>query len=264
MSDDRHILRVEDLKIYFGSGVDEVRAVDGVSFNLNRGEIVALVGESGSGKSLSALALTRITPRAALIKGGRVLFKDLDLMQCNEDELRMYRGRRISYIFQEPMSSFNPVFTIGAQIKEALYIHKREAASSEEVTALLEKVQLPPQHMHKYPHEMSGGQLQRCMIAMALASSPDILVADEPTTALDVTIQREILELIVKLCKEEQLSILMITHNFGVVSAVADRVYVLRRGVVVEEGVKEQVLYNPRDAYTKKLLGAVPQLPKKD
>ena len=225
---------------------------------------MALVGESGSGKSLSALALTGITPRAALIKGGRVLFKDMDLMQYTEDELRMYRGRHISYIFQEPMSSFNPVFTIGEQIKEVLMIHKRSAASSEEVGSLLDKVQLPPQLMHKYPHEMSGGQLQRCMIAMALASAPDLLVADEPTTALDVTIQREILELIVKLCREEQLSILMITHNFGVVSAVADRVYVLRKGVVVEEGVKEQVLYSPKDAHTKKLLRAVPQLPKKD
>ena len=262
MSENREILRVEDLKIYFGSGDDEVRAVDGVSFHINRGEIVALVGESGSGKSLSALALTRITPRAALLKGGRVLFKDMDLMQHTEDELRMYRGRHISYIFQEPMSSFNPVFTIGEQIKEVLMIHKRSAASSEEVGSLLDKVLLSPQLMHKFPHEMSGGPFQRCMIALALASAPDLLVADEPTTALDVTIQREILELIVKLCREEQLSILMITHNFGVVSAVADRVYVLRKGVVVEEGVKEQVLYSPKDAYTKKLLRAVPQLPK--
>lgn len=258
MSD--YILDVRNLSIHFGSGEYLIKAVDDVSFRIAHGETVAVVGESGSGKSISALALTRLVPRAARYEGGQILFHGEDLLQLSPPALRRIRGRRISYIFQEPMVSFNPVFTIGWQIKEALALHRKDLNRREEVARLLDLVHLPPRMAKAYPHQMSGGQLQRCMIAMALACSPDLLVADEPTTALDVTVQRGILNLIAELSEKVGLSVLMITHNFGIVGDLADRVYVMQTGKVVEEGTTKNILYNPQHVYTKKLMAAVPRL----
>lgn len=254
------LLAVDNLAIHFGSGAGCVRAVDGISFHIDSGETVALVGESGSGKSMSALAVTKITPRAAQYRGGRILLDGMDVLPLSERELCKIRGGRIAYIFQEPMSSFNPVCTIEYQIKESLRLHRSKSPSTQEVIELLDKVQLPARLRKSYPHEMSGGQLQRCMIAMALACSPDLLIADEPTTALDVTVQRDVLKLIGMLTKEENLSVLLITHNFGIVSDLADRIYVMQQGKIVESGNTQDVLQIPQHPYTQSLLKAVPRL----
>ncbi|MDF7798213.1 ABC transporter ATP-binding protein [Pontiellaceae bacterium B1224] len=264
MSKSDNILEVKKLQIHFGHGDDAVRAVDGVSFHVARGETLALVGESGSGKSISALALTKLTPRAAIYAGGQVLFNQTDMLLLSERDLRAIRGSQISYIFQEPMSSFNPVFTIGWQIEEALKLHRKGVDRKAEVERLLKLVHLPQRMAVAYPHEMSGGQLQRCMIAMALACDPELLVADEPTTALDVTVQREILNLLAELSRKVNLSVLMITHNFGIVSDLADRVCVMKKGRIVEEGETRQVLDDPQHDYTKQLMAAVPRLRPKE
>lgn len=260
MTELNNILEVKDLSVHFGRGSDSVKAVDGVSFTVGRGETVALVGESGSGKSISALSVTKLTPRAAAYAGGQILFNGTDMLNRSERELRSIRGSQVSYIFQEPMVSFNPVFTIGWQIEEALKLHRKELNRKDEVERLLDLVHLPARLADAYPHQMSGGQLQRCMIAMALACSPELLIADEPTTALDVTVQREILNLLSELSGKVGLSVLMITHNFGIVSDLADRVYVMQKGKVVEEGTTKQVLYDPQHEYTKQLMAAVPRL----
>lgn len=264
MTDSKPIIDVKDLRIHFGRGDDMVKAVDGVSFSIAHGETLALVGESGSGKSISALSLTKLTPRQAIFAGGEVLFGGKDMLKLPDSELRNIRGRQISYIFQEPMVSFNPVFTIGWQIEEALKLHRKDMDRKAEVECLLDLVHLPDRLARAYPHQMSGGQLQRCMIAMALACSPELLIADEPTTALDVTVQREILNLLKELSDKVGLSTLMITHNLGIVSDLADRVCVMQKGKIVEEGATRQVLDHPQHDYTKQLMAAVPRLnPKK-
>ncbi len=264
MTDSKSIIEVKDLRVHFGRGDDCVKAVDGVSFSILHGETLALVGESGSGKSISALSLTKLAPRQATYAGGEVMFGGQDMLTLQDSELRNIRGSQISYIFQEPMVSFNPVFTIGWQIEEALKLHRKEVDRKAEVARLLDLVHLPARLTRAFPHEMSGGQLQRCMIAMALACSPELLVADEPTTALDVTVQREILNLLKELSEKVGLSILMITHNLGIVSDLADRVCVMQKGKIVEEGETRQVLDAPQHAYTKQLMAAVPRLrPKK-
>jgi len=255
-----HILEVKDLHVHFGRGDELVKAVDGITFSVARGETVALVGESGSGKSISALSLTKLAPRAAVYAGGQVLFNGRNMLGLSDQELRTIRGSQVSYIFQEPMVSFNPVFTIGWQIEEALRLHRKDIDRKAEVVRLLDLVHLPERLSSAYPHEMSGGQLQRCMIAMALACSPELLVADEPTTALDVTVQREILNLLAELSEKVDLSVLMITHNFGIVADLADRVYVMQKGKIVEEGATDTVLYKPQHDYTKQLMAAVPRL----
>ncbi len=260
MMDSNPILKVSNLNIHFGSGDDLVKAVDGISFTVGRGETVALVGESGSGKSISSLALTKLAPRAAKYVAGEIHFNGQEMLSLSDRELRQIRGSQISYIFQEPMSSLNPVFTVGWQIKEAIGLHQKGVDRKSEIIRLLDVVHLPQRLATAYPHEMSGGQLQRCMIAMALACSPDLLVADEPTTALDVTVQREILNLLAELSEKVDLSILMITHNFGIVSDLADRVYVMQKGRIVEEGTTHKVLYEPQHEYTKQLMAAVPRL----
>ena len=260
MTDTDNILEVQNLSVHFGRDEDLVKAVDEVSFAVGRGETVALVGESGSGKSISALSLTKLAPRAATYAGGQVFFNNEDMLALSDPELRKIRGSQISYIFQEPMVSFNPVFTIGWQIEEAIKLHRKDLDRKAEVERLLDLVHLPGRSVAAYPHQMSGGQLQRCMIAMALACSPELLVADEPTTALDVTVQREILNLLSELSEKVGLSILMITHNFGIVSDLAERVYVMQKGKVVEEGTTRQVLYDPQHEYTKQLMAAVPRL----
>ena len=257
------ILEVKDLSVHFGRGDEVVKAVDGVSFTVGRGETLALVGESGSGKSISALSLTKLAPRTATYAGGQVLFNGTDMLGLGDRALREIRGSQISYIFQEPMVSFNPVFTIGWQIEEALKLHRDDVDRKAEIERLLDLVHLPDRLAGAYPHQMSGGQLQRCMIAMALACSPELLVADEPTTALDVTVQREILNLLKELSEKVGLSTLMITHNLGIVSDLADRVCVMQKGKIVEEGATRQVLDAPQHDYTKQLMAAVPRLTSK-
>lgn len=260
MTDTDNILEVDNLSVHFGSGDGLVKAVDGISFTVGRGETVALVGESGSGKSISAASLTKLAPRASNYAGGSIRFEGHEMLSLSDRELRKIRGSQISYIFQEPMVSLNPVFTVGWQIEEAIKLHQKGIDRKAEVKRLLELVHLPDRLATAYPHQMSGGQLQRCVIAMALACSPELLVADEPTTALDVTVQREILNLLSELSEKVGLSILMITHNFGIVADLADRVYVMQKGRIVEEGTTKQVLYVPKHEYTKQLMAAVPRL----
>ncbi|NOU36938.1 MAG: ABC transporter ATP-binding protein [Kiritimatiellaceae bacterium] len=263
--DDKPLVDVQGLEVHFGSVANPVRAADGVSFQIFSGEIVALVGESGSGKSISALALANLVPEpAGRIVGGSVNFQDLDVLTLNKSELRKLRGARIAYIFQEPATSLNPVYTVGWQIGEAIRLHRKGVKVKAEVEKLLTDVGLPDpaRTARSYPHELSGGMQQRAMIAMALACNPDLLVADEPTTALDVTVQKQILELLVGLREKRGLSILLITHNLGIVANVADRVYVMNNGKIVESGETKTVLRTPQHEYTQKLLKAVPRLHK--
>lgn len=255
------------LEVHFGSITNPVRAVNGVNFQIFPREIVALVGESGSGKSISALSLARLVPEpAGRIVSGKIIFQGLETLTLKPSELRKLRGARIAYIFQEPATSLNPVYTIGWQIGEAIRLHRKGVNVKAEVEKLLADVGLPdPARTAKaYPHELSGGMQQRAMIAMALACNPELLVADEPTTALDVTVQKQILDLLVELREKRGLSILLITHNLGIVANIADRVYVMNNGRIVESGVTKTVLRTPQHDYTKKLLKAVPRLHKTD
>ena len=268
------LLDVQGLEVHFGPKSDPVRVVDQVDFQIFSGEIVALVGESGSGKSISALSLAQLVPHpAGRIEGGRITLNlpssegsekinSLDVLNLNDSDLRKIRGDKISYIFQEPATSLNPVFTVGWQIGEAIRLHRKGMKVKVEVQRLLSAVGLPdPKRTAKaYPHELSGGMQQRAMIAMALACDPVLLVADEPTTALDVTVQKQILELLVTLREERGLSILLITHNLGIVADLADRVYVMTHGTIVEFGETKTVLRTPQHEYTQKLLKAVPRL----
>jgi ABC-type dipeptide/oligopeptide/nickel transport system ATPase component len=257
------LVRVENLQVHFGPAADPVRAVDGIDFKIFPGEIVALVGESGSGKSISALALAKLVPEpAGRITGGSVQFRDVEIFKLRPSRLRKLRGARIAYIFQEPATSLNPVFTVGWQIAEAIRLHRKGVRVKAEVEKLLADVGLPDpaRAAAAYPYELSGGMQQRAMIAMALACNPDLLVADEPTTALDVTVQKQILELLMDLRAARGLSILLITHNLGIVADMADRVYVMTNGKIVESGETKTVLRTPQHEYTRKLLAAVPRL----
>ena len=257
------LIEVEDLQVHFGSSGAPIRAVDGVSFSMAEGETVALVGESGCGKSMTCLSLARLVPAPpARYPGGRVLYRGADVLEMSEKELRELRGNEISYVFQEPTSSMNPVFRIGFQIAEAIKMHRPGIDIQREVQRLLERVGIPdPQSRARaYPHELSGGMLQRVMMAMALACRPRLLVADEPTTALDVTIQAQILELLVDLQSELGMAVLLITHNLGLVADVAHRVNVMYAGRIVESGAVEDVLSSPKHPYTQALLSAVPRL----
>ena len=257
------LIEVEDLQVHFGSPKAPVRAVDGASFSVAEGETVALVGESGCGKSVTCLSLARLVPTPpARYPGGRVLYRGSNVLEMSEKELRQLRGNEISYVFQEPTSSMNPVFRIGSQIAEAIKMHRPGMLIEQEVQRLLELVGIPDprSRMRAYPHELSGGMLQRVMMAMALACQPRLLVADEPTTALDVTIQAQILELLVDLQRELGMAVLLITHNLGLVADVAHRVNVMYAGRIVESGAVEDVLSSPKHPYTQALLGAVPRL----
>lgn len=264
---DERLLSVRDLRISFRQAGQEVRAVDGVSLDIRRGETVALVGESGSGKSVTALALTRLLPSPpAHYDSGSILFEGRDVLAMRPSELRSIRGSGIAYIFQEPGAALNPVFTIGFQIGEAVRLHQphiRDVRS--EIVRLLELVgiQYPQLRINDYPHQLSGGMQQRVMIAMALACRPQLLVADEPTTALDVTIQKQVIDLMRRLKDEFNMTTLLITHNFGIVHGFADRVVVMLRGKVVETGSTEEVLRRPRHPYTRALIDCVPRLGKK-
>lgn len=261
---DQAILRVRDLQVTFGSGERRVVAVDGVSFDLKSGETLALVGESGSGKSVTALSILRLVPIPPAQYGrGEILLHSADILQMSPQELRAVRGDRIAIVFQEPMSSLNPLHTIEKQIAEILVVHKKlaPAACRERVLELLEHVGIPDaeRRLNAYPHELSGGQRQRVMIAMALANEPEIMIADEPTTALDVTVQAQILALLKKLQRETGMALLLITHDLGVVRKVADRVCVMTEGKIVETGKAADVFDSPRHEYTKRLLDAEPK-----
>lgn len=258
-----NLLEVDDLRVVFDASGSPARAVDGVSFTIRPGETVALVGESGCGKSVTALALARLVPSPpGVITGGRILFENRDVFQMSDAELRRLRGARIAYVFQEPGASLNPVFHVGWQIAEVLRLHQPGTQVRDEVVRLLKLVGLsaPERQVEAYPHELSGGMQQRVMIAMALACRPALLVADEPTTALDVTIQAQIMELLVSLQKELGMAMLLITHNLGLVAGVACRIDVMYAGQIVESGPTEQVLAHPRHPYTRGLLEAVPSL----
>ena len=253
----KEILKIENLSVSFGNN----DAVKNVSFGINKGETVALVGESGSGKSITALATVNLIDQAANISGS-VKYCEKEIINSNSKDLRKIRGNDISFIFQEPMTSLNPLHTIERQLSESLKLHQglKGPKVLEKILDLLAKVGIDEAHKRvtNYPHQLSGGQRQRIMIAMALANKPDLLIADEPTTALDVTIQAQILELLAKIQKSEGMGMLFITHDLSVVRRIADRVCVMKGGEIVEEGVTNEIFESPKHAYTKKLLNAEP------
>ncbi|HEX2201214.1 MAG TPA: ABC transporter ATP-binding protein, partial [Gammaproteobacteria bacterium] len=257
------LLEVEDLSTYLGQGDTAVRAVDGLDFSIYRGETFVLLGESGCGKSMTALSLMRLLPPSGRIIAGRVRLDGCDLLKLPEAAMRAIRGGRIAMIFQEPQSSLNPVLTIGTQIGEALACHKglKGAAQRARVLELLDAVGIPDRtrRYHEYPHQLSGGMKQRVMIAMALAGEPDLLIADEPTTALDVTIQAQVLELLRQLQQELGMAILLITHDLGVVAQMADRVGVMYAGHIVEQRDRAPFFKAPAHPYSRKLFDSLPE-----
>ncbi len=259
------ILDIRDLRTHFFSHKGVARAVDGVSFSINKGEVLGVVGESGCGKSVTAQSVMQIVPNPpGRVVGGEILFHGENLLDLSLEEMRHIRGNRIAMIFQEPMSSLNPVFTVGDQISEMFTLHKglskKEALSAS--VEMLERVQIPSpeKRVHEYPHQLSGGMRQRAMIAMALACDPEILIADEPTTALDVTVQAQILDLMIGLKEDFGTAVQMITHDLGVIAEMADRVVVMYAGRVVEEADTVELFKNTLHPYTKGLLDSIPVL----
>ena len=263
-----HLLEVKNLHTHFPTRAGLVRAVDGVSFFIDRGELLGLVGESGCGKSMTALSVMRLIAPPGKIVGGEIVFDGRDLLKLSNREMRDIRGNDIAMIFQDPMTSLNPVFTVGEQIAEALRLHRglsRKEARKAAVAAMREvAIPDPELRVDDYPHQLSGGMRQRIMIAMALACDPELLIADEPTTALDVTIQAQILELLNNLRKTHDLAVLLITHDLGVVAEVADRVAVMYTGKIVEESPVDELFAQPKHPYTEGLLRSVPKLTMKD
>lgn len=259
-----NILSVVDLNTSFRTDRGEVMAVNGVSFNLDRGKILGIVGESGSGKSVTAYSIMQILEKNGSIKKGQVLYKGQDITKFSEKQMREFRGKCCSIIFQDPMTSLNPVFTIGNQLKEAIELHtdrKGKVAMNRAIEMLtLVGVNEPEKRVKQYPYELSGGMRQRVMIAMALACEPDILIADEPTTALDVTIQAQILELMQSLQKKLGMAIIMVTHDLGVIADMCDEIIVMYGGRVCERGTAEDIFYRPAHEYTKGLLKSIPSV----
>lgn len=268
MTDNHNLLLVQNLKVYFRSNEECARAVDGVSFEVRHNETVCIVGESGSGKTVSALSILGliVTPPGEII-GGKILFLKQNLLELDEKDMQKIRGNRIAMVFQEPLTSLNPVFTIGDQLGEAIRIHKTISTDAlrQKCIQLLRDVGVPSpkQRLEDYPHQLSGGLRQRVMIAMALACDPDLVIADEPTTALDVTVQAQILQLFRSIQKKQSMSILYITHDLGVVAGIADWVYVMYAGIIVEQGNTDHIFYNPRHPYTQGLLASLPSLSKR-
>ena len=258
------LLEIKDLAIHFAMETGTIEAVRGISFSLEKGETLAIVGESGSGKSVTGLGLTRLLPEPpAVYKSGEILLEGRDVLKMSPRELRDIRGNKIAYVFQEPSTSLNPVFTIRNQIAEAIQLHRPEIRDVDrEVVKYLDLVGIvnAEQRMNDYPHQLSGGMQQRAMIAMALSCEPDVLVADEPTTALDVTIQAQIIDQLRELKQRLHMAIILITHNFGIISGIADRVAVMFRGKIVEYGETQTVLANPQHPYTRALIECIPQL----
>jgi len=268
MNDNRLLLRVNDLRVYFHGPETVAKAVDGVSFDVHNGECVCIVGESGCGKTVTALAILGLVPiPPGKIHGGNIFFDGQDLLKLNDEQLRHIRGKRIGMVFQEPLTALNPVFTIGDQIAEVIGSH--EKLEKDEIRArcatLLQDVGIgsPHERLNDYPHQLSGGQRQRVMIAMALACNPDLMIADEPTTALDVTVQAQILALLDSLRKARSMSVLYITHDLGVVGSIAERIFVMYEGPVVEHGDASTVINDPCHPYTRGLLESLPDMSKK-
>ncbi len=264
-SGDQPLLQVEDLRVEFRTRRGAATVLNGVDFHIRGGETLCVVGESGCGKSMTALALLRLIPSPpGRISNGRVLFQGEDLLQASEARMRAVRGNRISMIFQEPMTSLNPVFTVGNQIGESLRLHAGLDAAQARTRSIemLRQVGIPApeQRVDEYPHQMSGGMRQRVMIAMALACRPDILIADEPTTALDVTVQAQIFDLLRDLQRENGTAVMLITHDMGAVAEMADRVMVMYAGRVIEQGTTEEVLGKPLHPYTQGLIDCLPEL----
>ena len=262
------LLQVEDLKTWFHTEEGTAKAVDGVSFDVRPRETLGIVGESGCGKSVTSLSILRLIPQPpGEIAGGRILFRGLDLLDLPEKEMRKIRGNEIAMIFQAPMTSLNPVYTVGDQIGEVLRLHRdmSKDEARERSIEMLRRVRIPDpeQRVDEYPHQLSGGQRQRVMIAMALACDPALLIADEPTTALDVTVQAQILALLNQLQDEYGMSIMLITHDLGVIAETAHRVVVMYAGVVAEVGTAEQVFGGPNHPYTEGLKAAIPKLGEK-
>ncbi len=258
------LLSVQNLHTSFFTDNGEVRAVNGVNFDLDPGEILGIVGESGSGKSVTAYSIMQILADTGRITEGRILFKGEDLSTWSERQMQSFRGKNCSIIFQDPMTSLNPVFTIGNQMLEAVLLHtsRRGREASERVQELLDMVGInePKKRMKQYPFELSGGMRQRVMIAMALACEPDILIADEPTTALDVTIQAQILELIQSLQNKLGMAVILVTHDLGVIADMCDNIIVMYGGRICERGTAREIFYNPKHEYTKGLLRSIPNV----
>jgi peptide/nickel transport system ATP-binding protein/oligopeptide transport system ATP-binding protein len=263
-----HLLEVKNLHTYFQTREGLVCAVEGVSFHLDRGELLGLVGESGCGKSMTALSIMRLVAAPGKIVAGEILFDGKNLLQLSNAEMRAVRGNDIAMIFQDPMTSLNPVFTVGEQIAEALRLHRglsRKQAHAAAIEAMREvSIPDPALRVDDYPHQLSGGMRQRVMISMALACDPKLLIADEPTTALDVTIQAQILDLLNQLRQTRELAVLLITHDLGVVAEVAERVAVMYTGKIVEESPVDELFARPKHPYTEGLLRSVPKLTAKD
>jgi oligopeptide/dipeptide ABC transporter ATP-binding protein len=259
-----HLLEIRNLRTHFPTRAGLVRAVDGVSFYLDRGELLGVVGESGCGKSITALSVIRLIAPPGKIVSGEINFEGQNLLTLPESAMRAIRGNDIAMIFQDPMTSLNPVFTVGEQIAEALRLHRRlsRKAARQAAIAAMKEVAIPDpeRRINDYPHQLSGGMRQRVMIAMALACDPKLLIADEPTTALDVTIQAQILELLNGLRRTRELGVLLITHDLGVVAEVADRVAVMYTGKIVEESPVDEMFARPKHPYTEGLLRSVPKL----
>ncbi len=259
-----NILSVENLHTSFHTDKGEVKAVNGVTFNLEKGKILGIVGESGSGKSVTAYSIMRILEKNGRITEGKILYKGQDIAEFSEKQMREFRGKCCSIIFQDPMTSLNPVFTVGNQLREAIELHTDRKGKEAEARAIemltLVGVNEPEKRVKQYPYELSGGMRQRVMIAMALACEPDILIADEPTTALDVTIQAQILELMQSLQKKLGMAIIMVTHDLGVIADMCDEIIVMYGGRVCERGTAEDIFYRPHHEYTKGLLRSIPNV----
>jgi ABC-type dipeptide/oligopeptide/nickel transport system ATPase component len=256
------LLKVENLRTVFEARPAPVVAVDDISFEIRKGETLGLVGESGSGKSVTAFSIIRLVQEPGRVTGGRILFQGKDLLSLPEEEMRQIRGAGIGFVFQEPMAALNPVMRVGAHIAEALMVHGLASRSDARARSidLLRAVRIvdPEKRVDDYPHQLSGGMRQRVMLAIALACRPPLVIADEPTTALDVTVQAQILELLRDMKREFDLSLLLITHDFGVIAEMADRVAVMYRGKIVEEAPVRDIFRNPQHPYTKGLLASIP------
>lgn len=263
MEEKKNFLEVKNLTIEFTSAGSVVHAVNDVSFTLEKGKALGLIGETGAGKSVVAKAILQILPdHGTRIKGGEILLEGTDLLKLSEEELMKIRGNAISMIFQDPMTALNPIMKIGSQITEVITHHSKlsKAEAEEKAMAMLEKVGIPRERFNEYPHQFSGGMKQRVVCAMALCCNPSLLLADEPTTALDVTIQAQVLKLISDLRKELNASMIIITHDIGVVSKVCDEIAIMYAGQIIEKGSKKQIFKNPKHPYTKGLFGALPSM----
>ena len=257
-----HLLEVKDLDVKFALRFGDLTALSGVGFTLKKGQTLGLVGESGAGKSVTGFSIIRLISKPGFIAGGEILFEGRDLTKVSEEEMRDIRGNRISMIFQDPMMTLNPVLTIGTQMVETLQAHRKLTREEAEAIALdkLRKVHIPSpeKRLDQYPHEFSGGMRQRIIIAIALLTEPSLIIADEPTTALDVTIQAEIMDLLVELCESEEMGLILITHDLGVVSQVTENIAVMYAGKVIETGPTTEIIESPQHPYTQGLIRALP------